>query len=169
MPFNQMMGLPVELTLRSTAEGPRLFAYPVQELATLRVRSHSIQPRTLRPGDNPLAGLTGELLDITAELACGQATQLTFNLRGVPVTYDVQKQELSCLDKKAPLRLAEGRLRVRFLVDRTSIDIFGNDGRLYMPMGVIIPENNHSLELYAKDGDASIVSMQVHELASSWK
>ena len=34
MPFNQMMGLPVELTLRSTRYGPRLFANPAKEHAS---------------------------------------------------------------------------------------------------------------------------------------
>jgi len=40
MPFNQMMGVPVELTLRTTDEGPRLLANPVKEHALLRVKSH---------------------------------------------------------------------------------------------------------------------------------
>jgi len=40
-----------------------------------------------------------------------------------------------------------GGIRLRLLVDRTSVDIFGNDGSLYMPMGVIVPHDNLALEL----------------------
>ena len=54
------------------------------------------------------------------------------------------------------------------MLDRTSIDIFGNDGRLYMPMGILLPEDNHSVEIYAKGGRDKIDSLEVHELKSSW-
>jgi len=36
MPFNQIMGLPVEQTLRTTPQGPTVFSVPVRELQTLR-------------------------------------------------------------------------------------------------------------------------------------
>ncbi len=168
MAFNQMMGLPVELTLRTTDEGPRLLAYPVREHASLRARSHRIPPQPLNPGENPLAAVRGELLDLTAELSVGNATELGFNLRGVTVSYDAKKQELSCKDKKAPLKPLDGRIRLRLMVDRTSVDIFGNDGRLYMPMGVIVPPDNLSLGVYAKGGSAKITALEVHELKSAW-
>jgi len=61
-----------------------------------------------------------------------------------------------------------GRIKLRMLVDRTSIDIFGNDGALYMPMGMVVPENNHSLSLTVAGGEARIHSMDVFELKSAW-
>jgi fructan beta-fructosidase len=168
MPFNQMMGVPVELTLRTTDEGPRLLAYPVKELASLRAQSHTIRAQPLNPGANPLAEVKAELVDLTAELACGDADEVGFHLRGVTVRYDVKRAELSCNDKKAPLEPVAGKIRLRLLVDRTSIDIFGNDGRLYMPMGVIVPQHDLSLEVYVRGGSASIHWLQVHELNSAW-
>jgi len=168
MPFNQMMGLPVELTLRMTEEGPRLLANPVKEHTSLRTKSHTIKPQALNPGENPLAAEKGELLDLTAELLIGDATEVGFNIRGVNVSYDAKTQELSCKDKKAPLKSVNGKIRLRLMLDRTSIDIFGNDGRLYMPMGILLPEDNHSVEIYAKGGRAKIDSLEVHELKSSW-
>ena len=132
------------------------------------MKSHTIQPQPLKPGENPLAAVQAELLDLAAEIACGDAVEVGFNLRGITVSYDVKKQELSCQDKKAPLQLVDGKIRLRLLVDRTSIDIFGNDGRLYMPMGVIVPQDNLSLEVFAKGGSAKIHSLQVHELKSAW-
>ncbi len=168
MPFNQMMGLPVELTLHATPDGPRLRANPVRELSSLRAESHHLRPQPLNPGENPLSAIHGELIDLSAEISPGKAAEIGFNLRGVKVVYDVVKQELSCGDRKAGLPMVEGKIHLRLLVDRTSIDIFGNEGRLYMPMGVIVPEENHSLDLYAKGGDAWIASLKVHELKSAW-
>ncbi len=169
MPFNQMMGLPVELTLRSTDQGSRLFATPVKEHNSLRAKSHTIPPQPLSPGDNPLAHVKGELLDLTAELTLGDAAELGFNLRGVTVNYDAKKQELACRGKKAALKPVDGKIRLRLMVDRTSIDIFGNDGRLYMPMGMIVPQDNRSLEIYTKGGTAKINALQVYELKSAWE
>jgi sucrose-6-phosphate hydrolase SacC (GH32 family) len=169
MPFNQMMGLPVELALRTTDEGLRLYANPVKELTLLRANAYRVKPQALHPAENPLAPLQGELFDITAELTPGDATEIGFRLRSVPVSYDVRNQELTCQTKKAPLKTVAGKIRLRLLVDRTSIDIFGNDGRLYMPMGVIVPPDNHSLEIFALGGSAHINMLEVHPLKSAWK
>lgn len=91
-----------------------------------------------------------------------------FNLRGININYDVKKQELSCLDRKAPLKMVDGKIRLRLLVDRASVDIFGNDGRLYMPMASRLSETNRSWDIYARGGLARINSLEVNELKSAW-
>ena len=169
MPFNQMMGLPVELRLVTTDAGLRITANPVKELASLRGKSHTVKPQSLSPGENPLANLSGQLFDITAEISPGDAKEIGFNLRGVLVKYDVEKQELSCLDRKATLKLVDGKIRLRLLIDRTSVDIFANAGALYMPMGMIIPADKNTLELYVKGGIAHIDSLKVYGLKSAWR
>ena len=58
---------------------------------------------------------------------------------------------------------------MQLLVDRTSIEIFINDGMYYMSMGSIPDDNNKSLKVYAEDGDAKIISLEVNELNSIWK
>jgi|GEM_PF-1217623 sucrose-6-phosphate hydrolase SacC (GH32 family) len=54
------------------------------------------------------------------------------------------------------------------LVARTSIEIFANDGQVYMPMGVIGPESNKTLGLLATAGPVKIESLEVHRLRSIW-
>ena len=169
MPFNQMMGFPVVLTLRSTDEGLRLFAYPVREIEKLWARKHESKNATLKPGENPLAQAKGDLFDIAVELVPGDAAEVGFHIRGLPVVYDVGKQELACADRKAALKLVDGRLRLRLLVDRMSVDIFGNEGRCYMPMQFHPATDHHALDLYAKGGEAKITTLQVRELNSAWQ
>ena len=82
--------------------------------------------------------------------------------------YDVAKQQLTCKDRTATLKPVDGKIRLRVLVDRTSIDIFGNDGLLYMPIGIIVPQDKPSVEIYAKGGDATLGSLELHELKSAW-
>ena len=64
MPFNQQMAFPCRLTLRKTADGVRMFAEPVQEIETLHAKKRAVADRTLKPGDNPLADVTGDLFDL---------------------------------------------------------------------------------------------------------
>jgi hypothetical protein len=124
--------------------------------------------QALNPGENPLRGMEGELLDIAANLSPGTSREVDFALCGVPITYNVKREELTCQGKTAPLKLADGHLRLRMLVDRTSIDIFGNDGQMYMPMGMIVPQDNRSLVIDVKGGQAWVNTLEVYKLKSAW-
>ena len=155
--------------MRATDEGLRLRVNPVKELRSLRTGRTVLKARTLVPGENPLAGVKGELFDLSADIRLDQAAQIDFKLRGVAVVYDAKAQELSCEGKRALLKLVNGCIRLRMFVDRTSIDIFGNAGSLYMPMGVIVPHDNLSLEISAQGGAARINSLEVYRLKSSWQ
>jgi fructan beta-fructosidase len=169
MPFNQMMDFPVELTLRTTEEGIRMFAIPVKEIEKLHAKQHAWRDKELKEGENLLAGITGDLFHIRAELAVGDAAELVFVLRGTPVVYNAKAQQLDCKGCKAPLKPVEGKVRLEILVDRTSIEVFGNDGRIYMPVGVIPPEENRSLEVFARGGVAKLNLLEVCELRSAWQ
>ena len=168
MPFNQMMDFPVDLTLRTTAQGLRLFANPVREIESIHRNTRRVKAGPVGPEGNPLAGLQGELLDLSLEISPKDANGIALDVRGVNITYDVAKQELACLDKKGPVPLHDGRLRLRLLVDRGSIEIFGNDGQLYMPMGVILKEEQQSLGLRSRGGTARLESGRVHQIDSAW-
>ncbi len=166
MPFNQQMTVPVELTLRKTNDGVRMFAEPVPELASLRTKTQEWKNFVLKPGDNPFKEITGELFDIRIEFASNET--VGFSLRGVPVVYDAKKQELTCGKIKAPLKPKNGRVRLRLLQDRASIEAFANDGQLAISSAAIPKDGDRSLEIFAKGGPAKVVSLIVSELKSAW-
>jgi fructan beta-fructosidase len=169
MPFNQMMGLPVELTLHSTSSGASLAVHPVRELNSLRQRKHELKPQRLAPGTNPLKGIQCDLSEIETVIAVGDARTITLDVRGVPVVYDVASRKLSCLGSQAVLEPAAGKLSLHIYVDRASVDIFGGQGGLYLPMARAILPKNQSLKLSCEGGNADIVSLNVYELKSAWQ
>jgi sucrose-6-phosphate hydrolase SacC (GH32 family) len=168
MPFNQMMAFPCELTLRSTAEGERLCFQPVRELERLHAGRHAWSPLSLEPGTNVLSGIRGDLVELRAQFKVGNQGEVRFVIRGVPVVYDAAKQELICKDRRNPLRPVDGKVRLQILVDRTSLEIFGNDGLLYMPMAAGFSPQDHSLALTVADAAVSLDSLDVYEMQSVW-
>jgi len=168
MPFNQQMAFPCELTLRTTPAGIRLYRRPIREIETIHARKHAWSNLALKPGENPLAGLSGELFEIRAEIEPGPAAEIGFTLRGEKVQYDVAKKTVTCLLKTAPLPLENGKVRLQILLDRTSIEVFGNDGLISMPTCFLPDLTNRTLGIYAVGGEAKIVSLEVYELKSAW-
>ncbi len=168
MPFNQMMGLPVELTLHSTVAGMSLAVEPVKELQLLRQNTQVIKPGPFLPGENPLSKIHGDLFEIEARIAMGEAKEIEFDLRGVPVVYNVMTRKISCLGNQAALEPKGGEISLDIFVDRASVDLFGGQGNLYMPMAKAFSPQNQSLKLSCQGGTAGIVSLNVHELKSAW-
>ena len=169
MPFNQMMNFPVELTLRTTEAGIRMFAEPVAELESLHSQSHAWENETLKEGENLLEDITGELFHIRAEFDVGEAAAFGLNVRGVDITYDAKEKQLTCGDKQADLKPRNGKIRLQVLVDRISIEIFANDGEIYMPMGAILPDDAGTLATFSRGGNTQVSELAVHELKSAWQ
>jgi fructan beta-fructosidase len=165
-----MMCFPCTLTLHATPEGPRLRWWPVEEIASLRARTRTVSPLplSLKPGENPLASERGELFDIRAEFEVGDAAAVGLAVRGTEVVYDSGKRTLTCNDRSAPLAAEGGRVRLRILADRTSLEIFGDDGMIYMPMAVLPREGTTPLAAFARGGTAILHALDVHEIRSIW-
>jgi len=169
MPFNQSMSLPIELRLISTPDGPRLTWMPVQELESLRTQSHALGALTLREGDaNPLAALSGELLEIRCEFEPGDANEIAFNVRGVPIIFNAKQQELIVNGHHAPAPLRNGKQNLTIYVDRTSLEVFASDGLTYVPMPINLNPAEKSLSVAAHGGTANFSHLDVHELRSAW-
>ena len=168
MPFNQQMSFPCELTLRTTAEGIRLHREPVAEIETLHAYTHAWSNIALKPGEDLLAGLTGELFDIRAEVALNGASAVGFKIRGEDVRYDVAEKQLTFLERSGPLVPQDGKIRLHILVDRISIEAFGNNGELSMTSYFLPELDNADIGIYAEGGTATLVSLKVHELKSAW-
>jgi sucrose-6-phosphate hydrolase SacC (GH32 family) len=171
MPFNQMMCFPCELSLRRTSEGPRLCWRPVRELSTIETGRFTLgAPARLGPGavGDPLEGVKGELLDLRAEFDPGDAAAVGFDIRGTQVVYDARKRELVCRDRRAPLAAEGGRVRLQVLADRTSLEIFGGDGLVYMPMACLPGAEDTSVGAFAREGTATLHALDVRQVHSIW-
>jgi sucrose-6-phosphate hydrolase SacC (GH32 family) len=169
MPFNMTMLFPVELTLHSTEDGPRLFAYPVKEIEKIYGREHSWENIYVHPSENILANLKGDLFDIDVEFYAGNGKEFGFVINGFTITYDKIEKRLCCGKNEAKLLPINGKIQIRILVDRNSIEIFANNGRIYMPMRALPIKGKKGLQVYSKGGSTKVTSLKTRELHSIWR
>ena len=196
MPFNQQMSFPVELTLRRTiAQEIRLFREPIRELGllyantytwpagdlaemaieqfNLRYASGSISPYRVTNRQEAESVLIiadeGELFDVHMELELDQGKSVEIEVQGHPLKYDGRKEQLVFSGKNARLRKIKKVIKLQLLVDRTSIEIFGNDGEVTMSFCFLPKANNYPLTMRTIDGGVRIVSLTVHRLRSAWE
>ena len=97
------------------------------------------------------------------------ATEVAFNLRGTPVTFNAARNVLLLLGKEAPLTPVDGKVKLQILVDRTSIEVFGNEGRVTMASLFLPLPRDKNVSLMVRSGSAKIISLEVCELTSAWE
>lgn len=168
MPFNQQMTVPRVLTLRSTDEGVRLFIEPVKELESLRAARQHWADFVLPDSNSALQLASGELFDIETEIEVGDAARIVLDIRGHQVEYLAKERQLAALGSKAPLPLTDGQIKLRILIDRTSVEVFANDGRVCMASCFLPDPQNLRIRIYADGGTARARTLTVWELKSIW-
>lgn len=168
MPFNQQMTFPVELALRTTESGPRLHSWPIKEIEYLYQEQLILQNIELSDFPTILPTDDHDLLDIQIQIEVNETGEFELNLRGNSLIYNASKQELSCLDRTTQLKAVDGKVQLRVLLDRASIEIYAADGLIYLPITVVPEEHNTTCSVRSQ-GEAWLVSKtQIAKLNSSW-
>ena len=163
--FDQMMGLPCDLSLKRTPEGLRLAWTPVRELQHLR--------------DGKAVSFDqfkGELVEAIVEADVGADGRIALDLRGTPVTFDAAKGEIQYVATevgpavvRAPWKLEDGKLRLRIFVDRRGIEIYSMDGFQVLPI-IAVLHDRKNLDLgVTATGDVRDLSATAYRLKSIYE
>lgn len=171
-PWRGQMTVPRGLALRETSDGLRLVQAPVEALAQLR--------GPWRP--------ESDTFELKIEAPLGDAKEIGWKLRNADDTstligYDREKQQLF-VDRThsgptgfskdfpartaAPLRLKDDILRLHVLVDRSSVEVFAEDGLIAMTNLIFPPPGARRVEPYSKGGKAGAIQMKSWALKSIW-
>lgn len=182
------MTLPRELALTGGTDGLQLIQQPVAELAALRQPLGAWEGLVVKPGENPLADVRGDTLELVARFAVDEATAATrFGLRvrvgageQTTVGYNVVKRTLyvdrsrsgqSVPGFAAPQVLAlaprEGVVELRLLVDRSSLEVFADGGRAVFTNQIFPSPDSQGAELFAEGGAVRLVSLEAYRLEQS--
>ena len=166
MPFNQQMSFPVELSLRTTRDGIRLCREPIAEIGRLHHQTYQWNDCALIPGENLAPATHSQLFDIRLEIEPGKARAFGIKIRGIDLRYEGGK--IAFQNTEVALDPVDERLVLQLLIDRTSLEIFGNRGELSMSICYLPEAADHPLVFYAEGSPAKVISLAVHELRSAW-
>ena len=193
MPFTQQMSIPAEITLRTTPNGIQMFRNPVKEIATLYTKTDKFDRLTAAAANVKLAALKPELIDLS--LVFVPASNFTLNVRGLKIDYDAAKKEFAVNNearvaaemvamkkrpaakqkperdnprRAVPAPAVDGKVTLRVLVDRASLELFVNDGQAAASFVIVPAAANRTISI---EGNAALKldSLVVNELKSSWR
>ena len=166
MPFSQQMSFPCELSLATVGGEVRLCRNPIGGIEQLHGERFELMDVTLAPGDDLLAGQAGELLDI--ELVVRPRADAEFALAIGDKAVTCAGGEIACLDARMAAPLIDGALKLRVLVDRTSIEVFAADGAVVMSSCYLPANVESALSLRTTGGAVAFDLVRVTQLTSAW-
>ena len=168
MPFNQTFSLPTNLTLRTTGHGIRMFASPIKELEQLRRPNPKTAENKVLTAEAPVArfDVADQLFDIAVSLTKGTASRAVLRFGENAVTYDFASQQLD----EMPLKLKDGKVTFRVLVDRPMFEVVGGGGECFKTSGRgDMGKPLGTISLSAQGGSLTIESLKAYEMNSAWK
>jgi len=169
MPFNQCMGFPVELKLRKKYNAYVLCPSPVNEIRSLYKDSHAYENILLDEGNSTfIPPVKGEVLDVIATFERGDSWQFGLSINGYEITYDNVHQQLNNITYPQE----GGTFKIEAIVDKTILEVFINDGELYLVKPLDAVTGKQEIKVFAKGLTGSrktiLKKLEVHRLKSIW-
>jgi fructan beta-fructosidase len=182
-PWRGMQSVPREVRLVPAGNDVVLAQRPIREIEALRGAPTVVDARQV--AGRRAVPLSGDALDVEAALRPGTATAFGLAVRvgdgeETLVGYDVPASRLF-VDRtrsgrsefhrafagrhSGPLALDQGVLRLRILVDRSSVEVFGGDGRTVISDRVFPKPTSRGVAVFAEGGSAELVSLRAWPLA----
>ena len=182
--------IPRTLGLRRFPDGIRLVQQPVREMKTLRGKEFHLENVSVAEANLGIkeAGLSGDTVEIEAELAPENTDEMGFRVRkgGAQETVvgisRTQKSVFIDRSKSGELsysKEAAGRhsgqiqpaseVKLQIFVDRSSVEVFANDGEVTLTDRIYPFEHSEGIELYSLNGNGKIKSLSIWKLDSVWK
>jgi sucrose-6-phosphate hydrolase SacC (GH32 family) len=181
--------LPRELGLKTVDGRPELFQVPLRELDTLRSGVLYRESGQSVAGERTL-GATGTLLDLELALRPGTATRVGVKvLTGANgdetvVGYDAVAGQVY-IDRtrsgtaasgmsgfygvhSGPLKLRDGVVNLRILVDNSIVEVFAENGELALTDVVYPAAGSNGVKMFAEGGTATADLVTVHQVRSIW-
>lgn len=158
------MNIPQEMSLRTIDGEVRLCAQPVEEIRNLYCGTQELRKAEITQKNPFVCKTDGGCLDIFLRIR--PQSDLKLSLFGLTLEYKPESSELVCLDKTAPVKLMDGVLELRMVIDTVYAEIFASQGSAFMGMHYIQDSNLNRLRIEAPD--AQLKQLSVSRLGQFW-
>ncbi|MFX1704037.1 glycoside hydrolase family 32 protein [Chitinophaga sp. CC14] len=177
-PWRGQMSIPRDLQLKTTASGIRLFQQPSAAISTylhklpaakkLTLKAQTINSKSLELSSSK--GFNTNTNWVDAEFTIGTAADFGFKIaEQVVVGYNVQRNELYIRDGKdvqhVSIPPANNKIRLQVLVDKSSVEIFVNDGEKVLTTLIFPDKAATGLAVFAENGDVQLNTLKAWDLS----
>lgn len=189
-PWRGAQSIPRSLHLKSYPYGMRLIQQPVRELKELRGKHYHYANLEL-DGPNSILkkdGVEGTSYEVDAVFRAGNSDRFGLKVRKgngqeTTVGYDAINRDMY-VDRtksgntgfspdfpgiqKGPLAPEGDKIRLHIFVDRSSVEVFGNDGQTVITDTIYPDPKSRGIELFSKNGKTELLSLDIWKLKSIW-
>jgi fructan beta-fructosidase len=190
LPWRGAQSIPRVVTLKQFSEGIRLVQDPIIEIQKLRDRHFHLGTENIGGNSTPLtAPVSGDALEILAEFRLASASEFGFKLRKGPseeirVGYDARNRRIfvdrtdsgkvkfnaDFMGRRAgEMSPQNEKVRFHIFLDRSSVEVFGNDGQVVITELVFPTLDSKGIQLYSLNGSVKLVSLDIWELGTTWQ
>ena len=177
MPFNGQMTFPSELSLKKYIDGIKLIRKPIKEIQLLHEKGEVWENKNLIPGiaKNLVKGTKGDCFHIIGTFKIKTADSFGFVVRldkkdnGTEIIYNTKTSTLTCMDKSAVIEPIDGGIKLEILVDRSSIEIYANDGKVVMSSCFLPAKDANGLVLFNTGGEILVEKLEIYPMKSIWQ
>ncbi|KAA6302998.1 MAG: Levanase [Candidatus Ordinivivax streblomastigis] len=164
-PWTHNSTFPVEIKLKTFPKGIRATRTPVSEIETLYQSTCTWTNEALQAGQNLLTGKYSKTFDLEVVLDVSNttATDVTFQFANKQISYNIAAQTLF----GHPLQPVNNQVKLRFLVDWGSVEIFGNDGAYSWVENFKFTPSDAFLSMRA-NGNITLVSARLSNIERTW-
>ena len=169
MPFNGMMLLPTELTLRTTKDGARLFNVPVKETEQLFTPAKQWKSLTSDKANELLKEFyDAGCLRVRTTFKLSHATGAGFNLFGQRIIdYDLNPNTINGTFY-SPEDMTSMEITADIYIDKTSIEVFIDGGAFSYSMERR-PDSRNKEGFHFWGHNIEVKNLEVFEVKSIWK
>ena len=184
MGYKPNLSFPLELSLRSTSSGPRLYQNPIPEIEQLYRTTHTIGDLCIGETPTQVRGPEGGLYRLQAVVEAGTADEIDLTIMGYTLTYSASSGTIrtegdghKALDRLPGHRdggniisQEGGRIKLDVLIDRTSIEILPNDGERYIYYGKLklYEHEGAHFSFVARGGGGALRDLRISEMGTIW-
>lgn len=168
--FNGQMGIPMEMSLEKYDESYYLQANPVEEIKGICKDTKTYSNVSLAPEE-----IFSETLQCTAQLLKlrGKSTEkgvMTVSVFGRSIGFDFADNKMNIGDCTAPISLTHSGLDITVIVDRCSIEIFADSGKIFMSClnGDTLSDYNIPYLNIISDKKMILENIEINSLDSIW-
>ena len=186
------MSVPRELNLNRIAGKTELTSKPVAQLKSLR-EDHPYQRSDLRlrEGTTTLHGsrARGDTVEILAQFKANDADKFGINVRvgngqRTVIGYDtfrggvyVDRTQSGNVSfnatfpsvEFAPLKVRNGVVKLRILVDRSSVEVFADRGQRTITDQIFPDRDSKAIQVFSTGGRAQLQKLTIWQLKSIWQ